>query len=154
MGHFMFSTMLDLMPPPSTRSSTMIRRRVPAYIVPNIANRIHDFIAPPREMLHFTIDTTIHRPLLVVAHQMVGSRGGARPYSYYFYGYIGNLLYCLEFVPECTRDNMIRANLVRGRPLARIEAILPGQEFPPDGVNDWALLQREDALSGQEGGGG
>ena len=57
----------------------------------------------------------------------------------------------MEFVPKRTRDNMIRANPVRGRLLAHIEAILLGQEFPPDGVNDWALLQREDALSGEGG---
>ena len=49
------------------------------------------------------------------------------------------------------RDNVIRADLVRGRLLVLTEAILPGQAFPPDSVNDWALLQREDALSGEVG---
>jgi hypothetical protein len=29
-------------------------------------------------------------------------KGGHGPYHYYFYGYIGNLLYCLEFIPEHT----------------------------------------------------
>jgi hypothetical protein len=48
------------------------------------------------------------------------------------------------------RDNMIRANPIRGRLLIRIEAILPRQAFPPDGVNDWAL-QRKDTLSGEGG---
>jgi hypothetical protein len=41
MGNFMFSTMLDLTMTPSTRSNAMIWRRVPAYIIPNITNRIH-----------------------------------------------------------------------------------------------------------------
>lgn len=41
MGNFMFGTMLYLMMTPSTRYSATIWRRVPTYIVPNIANRIH-----------------------------------------------------------------------------------------------------------------
>lgn len=78
MGHFMFGTMLDLTTTPSTRSSTTIWRRVPAYVIPNIINRIHDFIALPRDMLRFAIDATIHRPLLVAARQAAGSRCGRR----------------------------------------------------------------------------
>ena len=49
------------------------------------------------------------------------------------------------------RDNVIRADPIRGRLLVRMEAILPGQAFPPNGISDWALLQREDALSGEGG---
>jgi hypothetical protein len=37
-------------------------------------------------------------------------KGGCEPYHYYFYGYIRNLLYCLEFVPEHTWENMIIAD--------------------------------------------
>ena len=40
---------------------------------------------------------------------------------------------------------------VYGRMFAHIEAILPGQAFPPNGVNDWTLLRHEDAPSGEEG---
>jgi hypothetical protein len=90
-------------------------------------------------MLHFTIDTAINHPFLVAAHQAARLRAGTGPYNYYFYSYIGNLLYYLEFVPERMRGNMILADIVCGRLLARIEAILPGHDFPPDGVNDWAL---------------
>jgi hypothetical protein len=90
-------------------------------------------------MLHFTINTEIHRPLLVAARQAARSRAGTGPYNYYFYSYISNLLYYLEFIPERMRGNMILADTVCGHLLARIEAILPGQDFPPDGINHWAL---------------
>jgi hypothetical protein len=46
---------------------------------------------------------------------------------------------------------MILADPVQGRLLVRVEAILPGQAFPPNGVNDWALIQCEDTLSGEGG---
>jgi len=112
---------------------------------------VHDFVAPPREMLHFSIDAAIHHPLLVAAGQVARSLEGHTPYDFYLDSYIGNLLDCLEFIIERTRDNMIQANPVRGCLLVRIEAIIPWQAFPQDGVNDWALLQREDALSGEGG---
>jgi hypothetical protein len=35
--------------------------------------------------------------------------------------------------------------------LGRIEAILPGQDFSLDGVDDWTLLWHEDAPSGESG---
>ena len=66
--------------------------------------------------------------------------GGHEQYNYYLHSYIGNLLYCLEFTIDRMRDNVIRADPVRGRLLVRMEAILPGQAFLPNGVSDWALL--------------
>jgi hypothetical protein len=91
----------------------------------------------------------IHHPLLVAAHQVARSKAGTGPYNYYFYSYIGNLLYYLDFVPECTWGNMILADTVYGCLLSLIEAILPRQDFPPNGVNNWALLQHEDTLNGE-----
>lgn len=67
MGYFMFGTMIDLMTSPSTRSSTMVWHHIPAYLAPNAENRIHDFVAPPRQILHFAFRAAIPRPLLVVA---------------------------------------------------------------------------------------
>jgi hypothetical protein len=55
LGHFMFGTMLDLTMTPPTRSSAMIWCRIPTYITPVNDNRVNDFIAPPRPMLHFTM---------------------------------------------------------------------------------------------------
>jgi hypothetical protein len=124
---------------------------VPNYILPNVDNRIHDFIATPREMLHLSVDVAINCPMLMAARQVVGSLGGPRPYNYYLYDYIGNLLYCLEFVVNRTQENLIRADPVHSRLLVHIEAILPGQALPPDGINRWVLLQCEDALIGEGG---
>jgi hypothetical protein len=45
---------------------------------------------------------------------------------YFFYGYIGNLLYCFEFSPTCMRENIIVADPIYSCMLGRIEAILPG----------------------------
>ena len=55
---------------------------------------------------------------------------------YFFYGYIGNLLYCFEFSPTRTQENIIVTDPVYGRMLGRIEAILPDEAFPPAGVDD------------------
>jgi hypothetical protein len=46
-GEFIFGTMLNLTTSPPTRSASMIRCRVFAYLAPDADNRIHDFIAPP-----------------------------------------------------------------------------------------------------------
>jgi hypothetical protein len=61
-GHFMFDTMLDLTTSPPSCSNTTIWCRVPAYIIPNGDNRLHDFIAPPRDMLDFNLVVAIHCP--------------------------------------------------------------------------------------------
>jgi hypothetical protein len=47
-----------------------------------------------------------HDPLLVVARQATQdtTKTGAH---LYFYGYIGNLLYCFDFSPARTRENII-----------------------------------------------
>jgi hypothetical protein len=47
-------------------------------------------------MLHFTIETAVPRPLLMAARQAARGRTYTGAHNYYFYGYIGNLLYCLE----------------------------------------------------------
>jgi hypothetical protein len=47
-------------------------------------------------MLHFTIETAVPRPLLMAARQAARGRTDTGAHNYYFYGYIGNLLYCLE----------------------------------------------------------
>jgi hypothetical protein len=78
--------------------------------------------------------------MLMAARQATGPLGGLERYNYYFYGYIGNLLYCFEFAIDHTRDNMIRADPVHGRLLVRVEAISLAQPLPPNGVNPWALL--------------
>ena len=70
---------------------------------------------------------------------------------YFFYGYIGNLLYYFEFSPTRTRENIIVADPIYSRMLGRIEAILPDEAFPPAGVDDWTLLRHGDAPSGEGG---
>ena len=59
LGSFMFSTMFDLMTSPTIRSNAMVWRRIPTYLAPDADNSIHDFIAPPREMVHFTFGVAI-----------------------------------------------------------------------------------------------
>jgi hypothetical protein len=135
LGNFMFGTMLDLTTTPSTRSSATVWHQVPAYITPSTDNHIHDFIAPPREMLHFTFGAAVTHPLLVATRQATEASTNTRAHNY-FYGYISNLLYFLEFTPTRTRENIILAEPVYGTVFACIEAILPGQAFPPNGVND------------------
>jgi hypothetical protein len=55
----------------------------------------------------------------------------------------------LEFTPIHTWESIILADPVHGCIFTRIEAILLGQAFPPNSVNDWALLQHEDVPSGE-----
>lgn len=146
-GHFMFGEMLDLATMPATSSTSTIWRRVNTYLLPNMANCYNDFITPPQEMQDFAVDAAIQRHIFVGARQITTTIGGViRPYTYFFYSYIGNLLYRLEFVVERTSDNLIFADPLHGRLIIGIEAILPGQAYPPDGVSTWIQLQREDAL--------
>ena len=63
----MFGTTLNLTTTPSTRTSATIWRHVPAYLAPDANNCIHDFVAPAREMLHFTFGAAIPCPFLVAA---------------------------------------------------------------------------------------
>jgi hypothetical protein len=126
----------------------MIWRRIPTYITPVNDNCIHNFIALPRQMLHFTVAAAVPRPLLVTSRQAVGAKNNMGSHNYYFYGYI---LYCLEFAPTHTQENIIIADPVNDQLHACIEAILPGQAFPPNGVNDWTMIKREDTLI-REGG--
>jgi hypothetical protein len=152
LGSFMFGTMLDLTTSPSAHSSATVWRRIPAYLAPDADNRIYDFVAPPREMVHFAFGAAIPRPLLVAARQSIGAATNTGAHLYFFYGYIGNLLYCFEFSPTRTRENIIIAVPIYGRMLGRIEAILLGEAFPPAGVDDWTLLRHEDVPSGKGGG--
>jgi hypothetical protein len=79
--------------------------------------------------------------LLLAAHRISTTEEGAIwPYTYFFYNYIRNLLYRLEFVVERTRDNLILADPIHGCLFVGIEAILLGQAYPPDDVNTWTLL--------------
>jgi len=151
LGSFMFGTMLDLTTSPSTCSSATVWHRIPAYLAPDIDNRIHDFVAPPREMVHFIFGAAIPRPLLVAARQTTGAGTNTGAHLYFFYGYIGNLLYRFEFSPTRTRENIIIDDPIYGHILGRIEAILPGEAFPLAGVDDWTLLWHEDAPSGEGG---
>ena len=98
-------------------------------------------------MAHFIFGVAVPRPLLVAARQTTGAGTNIGAHLYFFYGYIGNLLYCFEFSPTRTRENIIIADPVYGR----IEAILPGEAFPPAGVDDWTLLRHDDAPSGEGG---
>jgi hypothetical protein len=102
-------------------------------------------------MLHFTFGVVVTRPLLIMARQATRASTDIGVHNYFFYCYIGNLLYCLEFTPTHTRENIILADPVYGTIFARIEAILPGQAFLPSCVNDWASLRHEDAPSGEGG---
>ena len=68
--------------------------------------------------------------------RVLGTTGGARPHSYYFYGYVGNLLYCFEFAIHRTRGNVILADPTQGNLHIHIEAILQGQDLPSDGVTN------------------
>jgi hypothetical protein len=100
----------------------------------------------PKEMQHFAIDVAVHRTLLLAAYRITTiAEGAIRPYTY-FYDYIGNLLYHLKFVVERTRDNLTLVDPIHGCLFVAIEAILPRQGYPPDGVNTWTLLQHKDVL--------
>ena len=93
LGHFMLGTMLDLTTTtPSTRSITTIWCHVPTYLTPDADNRIHDFVAPPRDMLHFTFGAAVTRLLLIKACQATCASTGIGAHNY-FYDYIGTLLY-------------------------------------------------------------
>jgi hypothetical protein len=86
----------------------------------------------------------------VGAPQIPTTSGGViRPYTYFFYGYNGNLLYRLEFIVDHTGDNLINADPIWGRLITGVEAILLGHPYPPNGVNTWIQLQHEDALIGE-----
>jgi hypothetical protein len=54
---------------------------------------------------------------------------------------------------ECTRYNLILEDPIHGHLFACIEAIILGQAYPPDDVNNWTVLQHEDALIGEGGSG-
>jgi hypothetical protein len=120
-------------------------------------------------MQQLYLNAIIHRPLLMAARQAAGNLGGTAPYNYYFYNHIGTLLYCFEFVIDRIRDNVIRADPIRGHLLVRLEAISAtrppppnsvnswtlllswGSKLPVDDITDWTMIQREDALI-REGG--
>jgi hypothetical protein len=70
---------------------------------------------------------------------------------YFFYSYIGNLQYCFEFAPLCTRANLILANPLDGHMACYLEAVKLDNDLPPDGVNGWVALRCED-MSSREGG--
>jgi hypothetical protein len=124
-GQFMFGIMLDLTTPPLTQSNATIWRRVPVYITPSADNRAINIIAPPLDMLRFTIGGAIGRPLLVEARvKVMGTAGGDGPHSYYLYGYIGNLLYSFKFNLHRTVNNVILADPVHGSLHIKVEGIL------------------------------
>jgi hypothetical protein len=103
-------------------------------------------------MQHFIVDTAIHHNFLLVARQITTTVEGAiRPYT--FYNYIDNLHYHIKFFMECTRYNLILEDPIHGHLFACIEAIFPGQAYPPDDVNNWIVLQHEDVLIGEGGSG-
>jgi len=126
----MFGEMLDLTTTPATHSTDTIWRHVDVYLLPNNANCYNDFMQPSQEMQDFTADAAIQRHLLVGAPQITKTTGGViRPYTHFLYGYIGNLLYRLEFIAERTGDNL-NADPIQGQLITGIEAILPGHPYP------------------------
>jgi hypothetical protein len=137
LGHFM----LDLTTSPLTQANA-IWCRVPVYITPNIDNCAINVIAPP----HDTASPSAARM------RVLGTTGGARPHSYYLYGYIGNLLYYFKFDAHRTMNNVILADPTHGSLHLHFEAILQAQDLPSYGVTNWTLFQREDALNGNGGG--
>lgn len=149
-SHFMFGSIIDLSTSPPTSLSATIWRRATTYMTTDITNNSHDFIAPPQAMLQFDIIAAVHRHRLITARQYSASTHDK--FIYYLYDYVDNLLNSLEFVPECTRESMILADPMHGNLHVHLEAILPDQDFPPYGVNDWVMIQREEVLSGNEGG--
>ena len=100
-------------------------------------------------MAHFIFRAAIPRPLLVAARQTTGAGTNTGAHLYFFYGYIGNLLYCFKFSPTHTQENIIIADPIYGRMLGHIEAILLGEAFPPAGIDDWTLPRHEDVPSGE-----
>jgi hypothetical protein len=124
LGHFMFGSMLDLTTSPSTRYDITIWRRVPAYLVPDADNRIHDLVAPPWDMHHFTLGAAVPRPLLVAARQEIRATTDTRAHYYSFYGYIGNLSYCFKFDIHRTINNVILADPVQGSLHIKVAGIL------------------------------
>jgi hypothetical protein len=146
-----FGSMLDLTASPPTRSAMAIWRQVPGSLNFDISNHIRDFFAPPWVMIQFNMEVAVPRALLLVARGDARVGSGMGDVLYFFYGYIGNLQYCFEFAPLCTRENLILANPLHGRMTCYLEAIPPKGELPPDGVNGWVALRREDASSGEGG---
>jgi hypothetical protein len=114
-------------------------------------NRVHDLITWPRQMLHFTMATAIPRPPCLTSHQAAGARNNIGLNNCYFYGYIGNLFYCLEFVPTHIRESITIADPVNGQLHAYMKATLPGQASPPNDVNAWTVCRHKDAPIGEEG---
>lgn len=125
-GYLMFGDMMDLSTSPPTRYTPTIWRRVPVDIILTPATRLHDYATPPRHMLHFDTTTAVRRPHLDAARQVLGYTGGSTNHNYYTYRYIGNLLYCFEFAPERTRENIILA-----APLRTWQTSHSRREHPP-----------------------
>jgi hypothetical protein len=84
------------------------------YTAPISNNRIHDLMTWPRQMLHVTMAVTIPQPPCLTSYQAAGAGINTGSNNYYFYDYIDNLLYCLEFAPTHIRENITSANPVNG----------------------------------------
>jgi hypothetical protein len=129
----------------------MIWCHIPTYITPINDNRINNFIAPPRPMLHFTMAAAVPRPLLVTSRQAVGADNNTGSHNY-FYGYIGNLLYSFKLDIHHTINNVILTDPVQGSHHIKVEGTLQGNDLPSDGTTTWTWFQREDALTRNGGG--
>jgi hypothetical protein len=86
----------------------------------------------------------------LTSHQAAGA-GNNTGSTYHFYGYIGNLLYCLEFAPTHIRENITSGDPVNGQLHVYIKAMLPWQASHPNDINAWVVCRHEDVLI-REGG--
>ena len=71
--------------------------------------------------------------------------------SYYFSGYFSSCnYYYFQFSDYHISTNQLNDTL--GHLTVQIIEIPWGTRLPPEGVNEWTLIQREDALIGEGGG--
>ena len=72
---------------------------------------------------------------------------GSTTNSYYINGYFGSCSYYFQFSDY--NINSTPFNDTLGHLTVQIADIPWGIRLPPEGVNDWTLIQREDALIGE-----
>ena len=149
MGHFMFGTTLNLTTTPSTRTSATIWRHVPAYLAPDADNRIHDLSRHQGRCCTSPSGQQFPIPSLSLParqHELTRILERTTTSSVATSGTSSTTSSSRQHAQGRT---IIISDPVYGRIFARIEAILPEQAFPPNGVNDWTLLRHEDAPSGE-----
>lgn len=149
LGAFLVGSMIDLTMTPPIHLQTTIWRRIQFSINPDIANRIHNCHTPPPRMQHFEASVAIPRHLLDAARRETGIGSGFGNIGYKLHGYIGTLHYYFEFAPLRTRENMILADPLEGRIICLLETLLPQQNLPPEGVDNWVTFRHVHAPIGE-----